>query len=76
VPIAASLRPEVEGLAPEGPWAFADVTPPGARSLAGGILDLLRERDEARTLARAGRSCVETDHSIDTNVARIQSLYV
>lgn len=76
VPIAASLRPEDEGLAPEGPWAFADVTPPGARSLAGGILDLLRERDEARTLARAGRSCVETDHSIDTNVARIQSLYV
>jgi len=75
VPIAASLRPSDEGLPPEGPWAFADVTRPGARALAGGIHELLRERDEARTLARAGRDCVAHDHSIDANVARIQALY-
>jgi glycosyltransferase involved in cell wall biosynthesis len=75
VPIAASLRPLDEGLAPEGPWAFANVTPPGAQRLAMGILELLREPDEARALARAGRSCVEADHSIDANVASIQALY-
>ena len=75
VPIAASLRVDDEGVAPLGPWAFANVTRPGARALAGGILDLLREPDEARDLARAGRSCVEADHSIAANVERMQALY-
>ena len=75
VPIAASLRPLDEGLAPEGPWAFANVTRPGASALASGILDLLHEPGEARTLARAGRTCVEADHSIDAYVERIQALY-
>ena len=75
VPIVASLRPTNEGLPPAGPWAFADVTRPGARALAGGIVELLRERDEATTLARAGRACVASDHSIETNVRRIQALY-
>jgi hypothetical protein len=51
------------------------VTRPGAPALAGGIIELLRERDEARTLSRAGRACVAIDHSIDANVARIQALY-
>lgn len=75
VPIATSLRSGDEGSAPAGPWAFANVTRPGAKALAGGILELLREPDEARALARAGRSCVKADHSIAANVERIQSLY-
>ncbi len=75
VPIASSLRPLDEGVAPEGPWAFANVTRPGAAKLAAGILELLREPDEARSLARAGRSCVEAAHSIDANVERVQALY-
>lgn len=77
VPIAASRRPEeVEAhRAPVGPWAFANVTGAGALSLARGVIDLLRAPEEARELARAGRSCIEEDHSIAQNVARIEELY-
>ena len=75
VPIASSLRPLDEGVAPEGPWAFANVTRPGALRLAEGILELLREPDQARALARAGRSCVQEAHSIAANVASVQALY-
>ena len=75
VPIATSLRESDQGHAPTGPWAFANVTRPGSKSLAAGVLELLRDPSEARSLARAGRSCVESDHSIDANVARIQELY-
>ncbi|MCZ6597041.1 MAG: glycosyltransferase [Planctomycetota bacterium] len=75
VPVAASLSPDDEGLPPEGPWAFANVTRPGAEALAKGIIDLLGAPDDARALARAGRSCIEEEHPIDANVERMQALY-
>ena len=75
VPIAASHRPDGEGLAPAGPWGFTNLTASGARSLGRGLLELLREHDAARALAREGRSCVARDYSVAANVARVQRLY-
>jgi glycosyltransferase involved in cell wall biosynthesis len=75
VPVATSRRAQDEGLAPAGPWAFAYLTPPGPARLAEGLLELLRAPEEARALARAGRSCVESEHPIRANVEAVQALY-
>jgi UDP-glucose:(heptosyl)LPS alpha-1,3-glucosyltransferase len=75
VPIAAARTAEDEGLAPEGPWAFALLTPADGASLGAGLVQLLSDREAARQLARGGRACVAENHSIDTWVERMQELY-
>jgi len=75
VPIAAGLGPGQAGVAPIGPWAFANLTDHGPESLAQGLLELLREPASASALAREGRACVSADYSIQSNVARVQELY-
>jgi glycosyltransferase involved in cell wall biosynthesis len=75
VPIAAARRHRHAGLAPEGPWAFANVTGPSSEELADGLVTLLRDPEAARALARGGRACVAEEHSIDGWVDSIQRLY-
>lgn len=75
VPIAASRRGVDDGLAPAGPWAFANVTAPGADALASGILELVEDELAARALVREGSACVEADFSVAANVQRVQELY-
>lgn len=75
VPIAASRRVADEGHAPEGPWAFANVTDPGERALADGLHELLTRPSSAEPLVREGRACVEEGFSIEANVAAVQRLY-
>lgn len=75
VPIATSHPPDSEGQAPAGPWGFTNLTGPGGHALGSGLLELLREREAARALAREGRACVARDYSVAQNVARIQKLY-
>jgi glycosyltransferase involved in cell wall biosynthesis len=75
VPVAASRAPGENPLPPEGPWAFASLSPPGAVGLAAGLLDLLRDPESARGLVRGGARCVADGYSIASHVERIMALY-
>lgn len=75
VPVAAARAPGEAGAPPEGPWAFADLTPPGAEGLAGGLIELLEDPEAARALVRGGARCVAEGFSIERHVERVMRLY-
>ena len=51
------------------------VPPADAAALARGILDLLRDPDQARTMARRGQALVLERHSIDATMTRTVAVY-
>jgi glycosyltransferase involved in cell wall biosynthesis len=75
VPVTAGVPESDAGLAPEGPWAFAQLTADEPRALAAGAIELLDDPQAAQALVRPGHRCVRERFSLEAHVARVQALY-
>ena len=75
VPVTAGRSESEAAQAPEGPWAFANLTPEDPMALAAGTVELITDPHAAQALVRPGRRCVQERFGMAEHVALIQALY-